>query len=192
MTGMSRRGSTVSMPRRASAAIAAAFLVAMLAMTGCTASPAPTPSPTESVPADPALTSVFPADFTGATAQAETVRLADAIVALLPASIVVHVDNTDQLVPATASSRSYYGVLRIISLDASNDPVAISKAMVQKIEASGWTERQSSDDATGVHLVTLSSNRKPNISWLLQLSGDPRVSGQSVIQLQLASPDLPG
>ena len=192
MTGMSRRGSTVSMPRRTSSAIAAAFLVLMLAITGCTASPAPTPSPTESVPADPALTSVFPDDFTGEAAKSETVRLADAIVALLPASIVVHVDNTDQLVPATASSGSYYGVLRIISLDASNDPVAISKAMVQKIEASGWTERQSSDDATGVHIVTLSSNRKPNISWLLQLSGDPRVSGQSVIQLQLASPDLPG
>jgi hypothetical protein len=182
------------MPKRAASAIAAASLVLLLAVTGCTSSDSPKqmPTPTESVPMDPALTSVFPDDFTGAAAKSETVRLADAIVALLPASIVVHVDNTDQLVAATASSRSYYGVLRIISLDPANDPVAISKTMVQKIEASGWTRRQSSDDVTGVHLVTLSSNRKPNISWLLQLSGDPRVSGQSVIQLQLASPDLPG
>ena len=144
------------------------------------------------MPADPALKTVFPNDFTGGTAGAETVRIADAIVALLPATIVVHVDNTDKLVAATSSSGSYYGVLRIISLDPNNDPVAISKTMVQKLEASGWTMRQSSDDVTGVHLVTLSSNRKPNISWLLQLSGDPRVSGQSVIQLQLVSPDLPG
>ena len=180
------------MRRRAPLAVAAASLVLLLAVSGCTASPTLAPGPTESVPADPALTSVFPDDLTAAVAKTETVRLADAIVALLPASIVVHVDNTDQLVPATASSRSYYGVLRIISLDPTNDPVAISKTMVQKIEASGWAQRESSDDPTGVHLVTLSSNRKPNISWLLQLSGDPRVSGQSVIQLQLVSPDLPG
>ncbi|CAN5450907.1 hypothetical protein BH10ACT4_BH10ACT4_06730 [soil metagenome] len=178
------------MSRRA--AIAAAALVVLLAVSGCIATQAPRPTPTESVPADPALKTVFPDDFTGDTARAETVRIADAIVALLPASIVVHVDNTDQLVPATASAGSYYGVLRIISLDPDNDPVAISKTMVQKLEASGWSERQASDDATGVHLVTLSSNRKPNISWLLQLSGDPRVSAQSVIQLQLVSPDLPG
>lgn len=178
------------MRRRTASAIAAVSLVLLLALTGCTSPDSPTP--TETVPADPALSSVFPDDFTGDFAKSETVRLADAIVALLPASIVVHVDNTDQLVAATASSGTYYGVLRIISLDHTNDPVAISKTMVQKLEASGWIQRQSTDDATGVHLVTLSSNRKPNISWLLQLSGDPRVSGQSVIQLQLVSPDLPG
>ena len=180
--------------RRRAFSVAAASLLLVLAVTGCTSSDTPksTPTATEKVPADPALTSVFPGDFTGAAAKSETVRLADAIVSLLPASIVVNVDNTDQLVAATASSRSFYGVLRIISLDPANDPVAISKTMVQKIEASGWTQRESSDDVTGVHLVTLSSNPKPNISWLLQLSGDPRVAGQSVIQLQLVSPDLPG
>ena len=188
------------MPRRggtrkhgiASSALAAALLAAVLTVSGCTAPEPPRPAATQAVPADPALTTVFPENFTGETAKTETVRIADAIVALLPATIVVHVDNTDKLVAATTSSGSYYGVLRIISLDPNNDPVAISKTMVQKIEASGWTVRQSSDDVTGVHLVTLSSNRKPNISWLLQLSGDPRVSGQSVIQLQLVSPDLPG
>lgn len=179
------------MRNRASWAVAASFAF-MLAVTGCTASPTPRPTPTESVPADPALRTVFPDDFTALAAKAETLRIADEIVALLPAAIVVHVDNTDQLVPAKGSSASYYGVLRIISLNPDNDPVAISKAMVQKLEASGWAERQSSDDATGVHLVTLSSNSKPNISWLLQLSGDPRVAGQSVIQMQLVSPDLPG
>ena len=172
-------------------AISGAVLAVLLALAGCTASEAPRSAATPGVPADPALTTTFPRDFTGETARAETVRIADAIVALLPPSIVRHVDNTDQLVAATANSRSYYGVLRIISLDPTNDPVAISRTMVQKIEASGWAERQSTDDATGVHLVTLSSNSKPNISWLLQLSGDPRVSGQSVIQLQLVSPDLP-
>ena len=183
--GTRRREVTVS-------ALAAVSLAAVLTVSGCTAPVPPRPTATQTVPADPALTTVFPTNFTGEAAGSETVRVANAIVALLPATIVVHVDNTDKLVAATTSSGSYYGVLRIISLDPNNDPVAISKTMVQKLEASGWTMRQSSDDVTGVHLVTLSSNRKPNISWLLQLSGDPRVSGQSVIQLQLVSPDLPG
>ncbi len=182
------------MPSRgiARSAIAAAALALLLAVAGCTASVTPRPTATETVPADPALLSTFPDDFTGETARAETVRIADAIVALLPAAIVLNVDNTDRLVPATAASAPYYGVLRIISLEPSNNPVAIAKTMVQKLEASGWATRQSTTDATGVLLVTLTSNRKPNISWLLQLSGDPRVVGQSVIQLQLASPDLPG
>ena len=188
------------MPRRgasrrygvASSALALASLAAVLTVSGCTTPEPPRPVATQAVPADPALTTVFADNFTGDTAKTETVRIADAIVALLPASIVVNVDNTDKLVAATTASGSYYGVLRIISLDPNNDPVAISKTMVQKLEASGWTIRQSSDNVTGVHLVTLSSNRKPNIAWLLQLSGDPRVTGQSVIQLQLVSPDLPG
>lgn len=168
------------------------LLAGLLVLTGCTATPAaaPTPSATESVPADPALTTVYPHDFTAATAQAETVRVADAIIALLPASIVVNVDSVSKLTPATTDAAATYGVLRLISLDPTVDPVAIAKTMVQKIEASGWSERQSSD-ASGVHLVTLTSNPKPNISWLLQLSGDPRIQGQSVIQLQLISPDLP-
>jgi hypothetical protein len=167
-------------------------LASVLALTGCTPSPraAPVPGASASVPADPALATVFPADFTPASAKAETVRVADAIVALLPASIVTHVDTAERLNPATTDGGANYGVLRIVSLDPTVDPVAIAKTMVQKIEASGWTQRQASD-ASGVHLVTLTSNAKPNISWLLQLSGDPRIQGQSVIQLQLISPDLP-
>ena len=187
---MRRRGGTRTHGVAFSALAAASFAV-LLTVSGCTDPAPPRPVATQAVPADPALTTVFPDNFTGDTAKTETVRVADAIVALLPATIVVNVDNVDKLVAATTTSGSYYGVLRIISLDPNNDPVAISKTMVQKLEASGWAIRQSSDSVTGVHLVTLSSNRKPNIAWLLQLSGDPRVTGQSVIQLQLVSPDLP-
>ncbi len=172
-------------------AVVAVMLAVLVAVAGCTGTAAPRPLPTASVPTDPALTTTFPADFTGATAKTETLRVADAIVALLPASIVLHVASTEQLVPAAAGSASYYGVLRIVSLVPTNDPVAISTTMVRVLLASGWAQRDSTDSASGVHLVTLSSNPKPNISWLLQLSGDPRVAGQSVIQLQLASPDLP-
>jgi hypothetical protein len=171
----------------------ALLLAGALLLTGCTspATVSPAPTATATVPADPALTTHFPDDFTPTTAETETVRVADAIVALLPATIVTHVDSVAQLNPATADGGANYGVLRIISLSPTVDPVAIAKTMVQKMEASGWSERQSTDDASGVHLVTLTSNAKPNISWFLQLSGDPRVEGQSVIQVQLVSPDLP-
>lgn len=160
-------------------------------LVGCTSSaPKPAASAVESVPADPALTTNYPADFTAITAEVETKRIADEIVALLPASSVVHVDTRAQVTAATAESASYYGLLRIISLTPTIDPVQITKTLVTKIAASGWVIQGSKDDATGLHLVDLTSNPKPNISWFLEISGDPRVEGQSVIQLQLASPDL--
>ena len=187
---MSARARLTPMRRRAGTLALGGILVGILALTGCTATPSAAPTPSASVISDPALVTVFPNDYTAATAQAETVRVADEIVALLPASVVIHVDSVAKLNPATANAGANFGVLRIISLKPAVDPVAIAKTMVQKIEASGWSQRQASD-VSGVHLVTLTSNAKPNISWLLQLSGDPRVTGQSVIQLQLISPDLP-
>ncbi len=171
----------------------AAALIGAFVLTGCTdqETATPTPSASASVAPDPALTTVFPGDYTPATAETETVRIADEIVSLLPAATVLNVDSTSQIVVATDKTPAYFGVLRIISLNPTIDPVAIAKTLVQKIAASGWEIRGASDDVTGVHLATLTSNAKPNISWLLQLSGDPRIKGQSVIQLQLASPDLP-
>lgn len=179
------------MPKPAvlSAILAAAVLG--LALVGCTPpAPTPTPSTSASIPADPALKTTYQADFSAATAEAETKRIADEIVSLLPASSVVHVDTKSQVTAATAESASYYGLLRIISLNPAIDPVKITKTLVQKIAASGWVIQGSKDDVSGLHLVDLTSNAKPNISWFLELSGDPRVEGQSVIQLQLASPDL--
>ena len=176
---------------RATIAVAATLALAGFALTGCTsATPSPTPSASASVPADPALKPKFPTDFTAATAQAETVRVADAIVGLLPASIVLHVDNTAQLVPATTDAGAYYGVLRHVTLDPTVDPVAIATTVAEKLVASGWSQLQSSD-TSGVHIITLSSGSLAKTSWFLIVSGDPRVEGQSVVSVQLASPDLP-
>lgn len=161
------------------------------ALTGCTAeAPQPTPSASETVPADPALAAKLPADYTPATAETETVRLADAIGALLPASIVKHVDNAAQLVPASAAAGSYYGVLRHITIDPTVDPVLVAKSVGQKLVASGWSELKASD-TDGVHLITLVSGSKVKSSWFIIVSGDPRTVGQSVVSIQLASPDLP-
>ena len=183
----------VSRRSRSATLWCAAALIGVFLLTGCTDEKITTPAPSASasVAPDPALASIFPPDYTPASAETETVRIADEIVSLLPAATVLNVDSKSQIVAATDKTPAYFGELRIISLNPTIDPVAITKTLVQKIAASGWEIRGASDDVTGVHLATLTSNAKPNISWLLQLSGDPRITGQSVIQLQLASPDLP-
>jgi hypothetical protein len=175
------------------AALAVVLTIVVGALTGCasgTSTTLPSPTPTASVPADPALKSRFPSSFTAGTAQAESLRLADAIGALLPTNIVVHVANTDQLVPATTGAGSYYGVLRHITIDPTVDPVLVAKSIAQRLVASGWSQLQAQDQSS-VHIVTLSSGSDAKTSWFLVLSGDPRVPNQSVVSLQLASPDLP-
>lgn len=172
-------------------ALAAVLIAGCAAITGCTAAaPAAAPTPTQSVPADPALIARFPKDLTADTAKTETVRLAAAIDALLPADIVVHVDDTSQLVAATATAKSYYGVLQIVTLDATVDPEVVVKAVAKRLTASGWSQLETSSTA-GVRLISLSSGSLVATSWFLVLSGDPRVAGQPVMHVQLASPDLP-
>jgi hypothetical protein len=175
------------------AALAVVLTIVVGALAGCasgTSTTLPSPTPTASVAPDPALKSRFPSSFTAGTAQAESLRLADAIGALLPANIVVHVASTDQLVPATTGAGSYYGVLRHITIDPTVDPVLVAKSIAQRLVASGWSQLQAQDQSS-VHIVTLSSGSDAKTSWFLVLSGDPRVPNQSVVSLQMASPDLP-
>lgn len=161
-----------------------------LSFSACTGATEPKPTPSSSVPADPALKTNYPTDFTAETAGTETVRVADAIVALIPADTVVHVDNTAKAVAATATAKAYYGVLRNITIDPGVNPIVVAKAIATKLVASGWSELHSST-ISGVQVIDLASGSKAASSWFLELSGDPRVIGQSVVQLQLASPDLP-
>jgi hypothetical protein len=185
------RGQFPVVRRLAALAVAAAILASGL--TACTSgAPAtvPSPTPTESVPADPALKSQFPSSFTAETAQVESLRLADTIDALLPKNIVLNVAHTAQLVPATTGAGSYFGVLQHITINPTVDPVLVAKSIAQKLVASGWSQLQAQDQ-DGVHLVNLSSGSNVKTSWFLVLSGDPRVTNQSVVSLQLASPDLP-
>ena len=168
------------------------LLAAGLLLTGCAPStPAPSPSPTQTVIPDPALTSRFPAKYDAESARTETLRLAGALDALLPEDIVANIDSKDQLVPATDTAKAIYGVIQLVTLKSSVDPTVITKALVDRLHASGWSVLQTTD-VEQVYKVTLSSGSKEASSWLLQLSADPRVDGAPAISVQLASPDLPG
>ncbi|MCU1513685.1 MAG: hypothetical protein JWO10_775, partial [Microbacteriaceae bacterium] len=113
---------------------------------------------------------------------------AAAIDALFTSS-VVNIDNKDQLVAATGTSGSYYGVIQALTLSPTLDPVPVAKALATRLVASGWFQLDAKD-VSGVHVITLSSGSLARTSWFLTLSGDPRVVGQPVIAISLASPDI--
>ncbi|MES2171588.1 MAG: hypothetical protein V4479_12850 [Actinomycetota bacterium] len=167
----------------------AAALILVLALAGCTAAPAATPGPTVTAKLDKQLIAVMPATLDATTAQTETVRLADAIQALIPADLVLHTDDHSQLVARTDGPGHYYAVLRAISLQTATDPIAYAKALVASLIRAGWVERTTSDGTTD-YLTALQSSRS-NAPWIVLVGGDSSVTDQSVISLQLASPDLP-
>lgn len=180
------------MPERRPLALITAVGVA-IALAGCTqtvTAPSRSPSPSSSSVASSPLRPVFPDPFDATSAGTESTRLGDAIEAAVPTASVVYVDKHDQLVAATAKAPSYFGVLRAITLSPSIDPVATAGSIVTKLKAAGWMQL-SSKDTGGVHLVTLSSGSLASESWFAVVSGDPSTPGQSVVVVQLASPDLP-
>jgi hypothetical protein len=136
------------------------------------------------------LNPVVPATLTADTAKTETVRIADAIETIVGPSKIVHVDDHSQLVAATKTTGSYYGVLRTITLDPSVNPVSLAATVVAKLKAAGWVQRQASDTG-GTSMITLSSDPTAAESWFVLIGGDSSVAGQSVVTVQLLSPDLP-
>jgi hypothetical protein len=164
-------------------------LALALALAGCSATPAANPSPTVTAKLDKQLIAVMPSTFDATTAQTETVRLANAIQALIPTDLVQHVDDTSQLVARTSTTGHYYAVLRAISLPTATDPIAYAKALVAALIRAGWVERTVSDGTTN-YLTALQSDRS-NSPWIVLVGGDSSVTNQSVVSLQLASPDLP-
>jgi ABC-type dipeptide/oligopeptide/nickel transport system permease subunit len=167
------------------------LLAVALLLAGCTAA-APTPTPTSSTPkfpVDKQLIAVMPSPLDADTAATETVRLADAMQAILPKDVVLGTDNHAQLVAKATGVGHYYAVLRAITLTATSDPIGYAKGLVAALEASGWVERTTSD-TTANYLTALQSDRS-DLPWIVLVGGDASVSGQSVVSLQLASPDLP-
>jgi hypothetical protein len=159
-------------------------------LAGCTAAtPDATPSATATAQLDRQLIAVMPATLDATTAQTETVRLADAVQALIPAALVLHVDDHSQLVAKTDGSGHYYAVLRAISLQTATDPIAYAKALVAALIRAGWVERTTSDVTTN-YLTALQSSRSAT-PWIVLVGGDSSVADQSVVSLQFASPDLP-
>jgi hypothetical protein len=165
-----------------------AAVLVVLALAGCTdaATPAPTPTATATAaPIDEAVVPVVPQTLDATTAEAETVRLADEVQALIGNSNIVHVDDHAQVVDATDDAAAYYGVIRTVTLEETTDPIFLASTMVAVLEASGWEEAQHTDEG-GIVLTALGSS-----GWFLLVGGDASVEGQSVITIQLASPDLP-
>lgn len=170
-----------------------AVLALALVLTGCTAStPAPsgtdaaatsTPTPTEAAVKD--LVPVVPDALTAETAETETTRVADAIEALIDASLIIHVDQHEQLVPATDEAGEYYGILRTITLEQPTDPIDLATTIAAVMTASGWQTAESTNDG-GISLHALGQS-----GWFVLVGGDSTVEGQSVLTLQVASPDLP-
>ncbi len=173
------------------AAAVSALLLATLALAGCTgATPKSTasPSPTSALNS---LQPVVPKTLNAATAKTATVNLADSIDTLIASTDVVYVDDHSQLVAATKSTPSYYGVLRTITVSTSLDPLQQAEAMEKILVEAGWKEDQTATDK-GKYLAALSSNiAAPARSWFLLLGGDSTVTKQPVVTVQLASPDLP-
>lgn len=190
--------------RRASVA-ASALLIACAALAGCTATEStPTPSPTGSAGASPApspsdpssapsaspLRAVFPGEWNVGTAAAESTRIGDAIVDIIDPALIVNDDTFAQEVPASGENGGYYGVLHTLTLDPTADAGALAASVVAELGVAGWTPRDASDQG-GTALVALVSGDDPGTSWLAIIGSDGSVAGQSVLSIQLASPDLP-
>jgi hypothetical protein len=162
-------------------------IVLVLALAGCT-STAPAPVATSSTPAAPvvqALVPIVPETLDAATAETETERLADAIQSLITDTDIIFVDAHAQVIDATDSTEPYYGVIRTITINAATDPVVLAQSISGLLKASGWNEDETTEDV-GLTLDALDQS-----GWFLLLGGDSSVANQSVITIQLASPDLP-
>jgi hypothetical protein len=193
---------------------AALALACTLALTACTAgggtdassSPGPTAAatssaPTSAAPSAPAtsgpaathtptaLTPVVPDPLTDASAATESVRLADAIQALIPAGDIVHVDDHTQLVDK-AGSAPYFGIIRTITTTATTDAAATATAMAGSLVSSGWISREASH-TDGTTLNALNSGTDAATSWFVIVGADTTDAKAPVITLQLASPDIP-
>ena len=178
-----------------------AAVALVLALSGCTAATsgstdaatsvstpgsAATPAPTNTKAAVPALTAVAPKTLDAASAKKETERIAAAIEALLSPSDIIHIDKHAQLVKDAESAKTFYGSLLTLTITPSLDPVAQAKDIVATMAASDWAVNQTQDNA-GVYLSALTSAA----GWFVLVGGDSSNEGQSVVTLQLASPDLP-
>ncbi|MGO4690541.1 hypothetical protein [Glaciibacter sp. 2TAF33] len=182
--------------------LVAAVLASALLLTGCTAgganpatpatsAPAPTSTtaPTASV-APAAVTPVVPDPLTEESITNESTRLAEAIRALIDSAVIVNVDDHAQVVEKTASAGRYYGIIRTITLDPKTDAATVATEMVGKLMAAGWISRDSSSNGS-TELSALASGEDPATSWFVIIGADASVPGESVLTIQLASPDLP-
>lgn len=161
---------------------------------GSGGAPAASPSPTGELAAS-TLVPVIPDPFTVEAVKAETTRVADLMVGFVDSGKggvgnLLNDDAAEEVVPANGDAASVFGVLRTLTLDPSVDAAAQAESLRSALVVGGWIERNISDTEAG-YVAVLSSSAEPSEAWFLQLGADLSVPGESVIALQLLSPNLP-
>lgn len=163
----------------------------VLALTGCTVGApdtiVPSAAPSASANPDSPLVVEVPAELTAPAAQAETERLADTMVGLVPAASVLNDDAYSQL----GDDGTYWAVIHTVALEPTLAPAEVANALLDELIAAGWIVRDVTDEG-GVAVTALSSDAQSERSWLVFLGSDASMEGQSVLSLQLTSPTLAG
>lgn len=169
---------------------------ALLALAGCTSeasTPAPVPTTTQSAaPSEtilnpelaPQVVSAVTADY----ATTEGVRLADAIQALIDPAIVLDTGEQSQTVPADDDISSYFGILRVITVDPANDPIVLAQTLNAVLSQSGWSVSQTTNES-GIYLSTLVAG-PAEAPWVLFIEGNASVAGEASVSFTLGSPDI--
>ena len=168
--------------------------VALLALAGCTpeastSAPVPTSTaPTNTTILNPELAPQSVAAVTADFATAEGARLADAIQALIDPAIVVDTGGQSELVPVDDDIASYFGILRVVTVDPANDPIVLAETVNAVLTQSGWTVSQTTNDS-GIYLSTLVAG-PAEAPWVLFIEGNASVPGEASVTFTLGSPDI--
>lgn len=169
----------------------AVLALVALTLVGCTPDASvPTPSLTPAVEGllNPELVPRPLADRGSASATVEATRLADALQALIDSDTIINVDDKSQLAPAQDDLPAYYVAFRTYTLDPSIDPLVLAETLTGVLEQSGWIKEQSTTEG-GIYVAALSGGTEDS-PWFMLVGGDATVDGQSVVTIQLASPDI--
>ena len=173
-----------------SATLQVGALAVVLALAGCSFAPAAvSPSPSASAAAS-GLLPEYATDFTVAAAQAETEKLAKRIVGQIARTSVLHDDIHSVDVPAAKTAGHYGGVLHTLTLEPNLAPVDQAQAVVVALESAGWLVGGISNTGTS-YTAPLISDANRNKAWIVAIGADSSVAGQSVVTIQLASPNIP-
>jgi len=170
--------------------------VALLALAGCTpaeSTPAPVPVPTTSstqsdTVLNPELAPQTDAAVTADFATTEGTRLANAIQALIDPTIVLDTGEQSQVVPVDDDIASYFGILRVITIDPANDPIVLAETLNGVLSQSGWSVSQTSNES-GIYLSTLVAG-PAEAPWVLFIEGNASVAGEASVSFTLGSPDI--
>ncbi len=121
-------------------------------------------------------------------AASEAVRLADGIQALIDPAIILDTGEQSELVPVDDDIASYFGILRVMTIDPANDPITLAETLNAVLSQSGWTVSQTSNES-GIYLSTLVGG-PAEAPWVLFIEGNASVAGEASVSFTLGSPDI--